>query len=336
MSNTQIDEQMDEKMDEKSFSMLLETIPQAAPQAESSSDTSQKYGVLKSYFYTPKRGDIWGAFSLLFDGVSGAVIDNVFWVTRALDSAPIDLSMGWQELNKLIPKMGVYEKNMGEKMAVSLMEVFSPSVRVKLCQSGGEDEQMEAITLELRDAFERTTHYFLDMKLMFEPLTPEDLTKAGVPFASGGTDALKKGSSDTDDEEKSFAGTLITCLPVIDPVYGKPVSELAPGDLLEVKLQGGIGASDLIQKFLNTTRQEAVFPVHSIEKKDDEKTYVLLEVNEEVKGLITVTKDLRLRVLNMPSKKPTVSINLDNLVLFGTFVLAFIIIALVVNYLLFP
>ncbi|MDR2137453.1 MAG: hypothetical protein LBO68_04110, partial [Synergistaceae bacterium] len=57
----------------------------------SGNEASQFYGALKGYFYTPKRGDIWGAFCLLFDGATGATIENVFWVTRQLIGPPIDV-----------------------------------------------------------------------------------------------------------------------------------------------------------------------------------------------------------------------------------------------------
>ncbi|MDR1376957.1 MAG: hypothetical protein LBJ22_05555, partial [Synergistaceae bacterium] len=134
--------------------------------------------------------------------------------------------------------------------------------------------------------------------------------------------------------EKSFAGTLITCLPVIDPVRGTPVSELKPGDVLEVKIQGGIGAGELIQKYLNAMNQDAAFPVLSIEKKDDDKTYVFLEISEEVKGLITVSKDLRLRTLQRGlSPKTTITINLDNVIFFGVLTVAAVVILFVIRFL---
>ena len=47
-------------------------------------DDAGAYGILKCYFYTPKRGDIWGAFCFLFNGATGESMENVFWVTRTL------------------------------------------------------------------------------------------------------------------------------------------------------------------------------------------------------------------------------------------------------------
>jgi hypothetical protein len=129
---------------------------------------------------------------------------------------------------------------------------------------------------------------------------------------------------------------MITCLPVIDPVRGKPVSELVPGDLVNVKIQGGVGAAELIQRYLNSASQEAIFPVEGVLKEDNDNTRVLLNNSEEVHGLITVTKDLRLSVVERPSsKRRIISFNADNLIFFGTLAVAFIVILIAIRILIF-
>lgn len=112
------------------------------------------------------------------------------------------------------------------------------------------------------------------------------------------------------------------------------MSELLPGDLLEVKIQGGVGAGGMIQNYLSSTQQEAVFPVEKVERKGDDKTYIFLEINDEIKGLLTVTKDLRLKTLKRNPKK-SYTVNLDTLIFFGILGISFIVILLVANYFFF-
>jgi hypothetical protein len=289
-------------------------------------------GALKCYFYTPKRGDIWGAFCFLFNGTTGETLENVFWVTRLLVGPPLDVHMGWRELNKAIPSMGVYEKPIGDKLIHSILEIFSPSVRIDLIQSADASMRLNSLSTEIRNSFERTTHYFLELKMAFERVSQQDMVNAGV--VSSEKEAKPAEAPPLEKDEKSFAGTLITCLPVIDPVRGTPVSELKPGDVLEVKIQGGIGAGELIQQYLTSMNQDAAFPVLSIEKKDDDKTYVILEISDEVKGLITVSKDLRLRMLHRELSSK-VTVNLDNVIFFGVLTVAAVVILFVIRFLFF-
>jgi hypothetical protein len=214
-----------------------------------------------------------------------------------------------------------------------MLETFTSSARTGLSQDPDASQRLASLSTEVRNNFERSTHYFLDFAIAFERLSRQDMANAGVLSKGGG----KSGdASQPQGEEKSFAGTLITCLPVIDPTHGIPVSELKPGDVLEVKMQGGVGAGDLIQKYLTSTHQDAAFPVSSIEKKNDEKTYIFLDINDEIKGLITVTKDLRLQRLEKESSShKTMAINLDNLIFFGTLAVAAIVILLVIRFLIF-
>ena len=304
------------------------------PPVAAADDDSAVYGALKCYFHTPKRGDIWGAFCLLFNGTTGEAMENVFWVTRSLVGPAIDVHVQWRSLNKIIPKMGNYEKFLGDKLSVLLAEVFSSAARVELFLSHNTAEQLRAISEEIRSSFERTTHCFLEFKMAFERMSAQELTNAGVLAKEGApaeqeTDKMKA-------EEKSFAGTLINCLPAIDPVHGKPVSELQPDDMVEVKIQGGVGAAEMIYKYMASTNQDAIFPVERIEKTDTEKTYIFLKINEELKGLITVTKDIRVRVLDIKGQKRTsMTINMDNVVLFAVLAAAVVVIALVVKFMLF-
>ncbi|MDR3230280.1 MAG: hypothetical protein LBT65_02475 [Synergistaceae bacterium] len=293
------------------------------------------YGALKGHFHSPKRGDTRGAFCLLIDASTGELLENVFWVTYSSSDSAIDVNMGWREFNKAIPEIGPYEKSLGDKLNTLLPEVFSVSSRIDLLQHPENPSRLIAVEEDIRKNFERATHYFLEFQLVLERLSRQNLVDAGV-LQPGDETPASESQPANEEEKKSFEGTLINCLPIIDPVRGCPVSELQPGDMVEVKIQGGVGASGLIEQYLASTNQEAVFPVESVEQKSDDKIYVFLSINEEIRGLITLTKDLRLRTIRVNhDKKRTLSINMDNLIFFGTFFIAMIVILLVIRFLFF-
>ena len=63
-----------------------------------------------------------------------------------------------------------------------------------------------------------------------------------------------------------------------------------------MQIQSNVGAGGLVQQFLQATKQSPAFPIESIDRQG-EKTYVYLTINEEMRGLLTLNKDLRLRTL---------------------------------------
>ncbi|GHV45588.1 hypothetical protein FACS1894204_05110 [Synergistales bacterium] len=328
MSNTQ----------ETNKQQNIEPEPQASVLASVAvkTDDSPTYAVLKAYFFTPKRGDIWGAFCFLFNGSTGDGMESVFWVTRAMVGPAIDVTSRWRDLTKSIPAMGPYEKTLSEKLKDTLMEMFTSSARVTLIESPNLEEQTLALGEELRNAFERTTHYFLELKIKLEKLTTQNLLDAGVLSGNEGFAHDKSSSKDGEKTKSSFEGTIVNCLPIVDPVHGKPVSELAPGDMLDVKLEEGAGAGSLVQKYLESTSQDSVFPVESIEANDD-KTYIFLTINDEIRGLITVTKDLRLRVFSPESAggfKLKFNLDTDNLIFISTVLVSAVVIGFIIRLLL--
>ncbi len=313
---------------------LRETEPESLPGGQPHPEEERPYGALKCYFYTPRRGDIRGAFCLLFDGRDGKILENVFWVTLSTEGIPPDIHESWREFNRSLPDMGPYEKPLGDKMIALLLEVFTAFVRTEIFSDIEEPPFLTAPLAELRRNYERMTHYFLEFEAKMERLSRRKLIEAGV-LEENIEDNAKGYAFQTEDEKKSFAGTLVTCLPIIDPVRGTPVTELRPGDLIEVKIQGGVGASGLIRQYLMSTSQEAIFPVETVEMKAPDKIYVFLNINEEIRGLLTLTKDLRLRTLRTAPRRKAITVNMDNVVFFGTLVVAVVVILLVVRHLFF-
>ncbi|GHS99888.1 hypothetical protein AGMMS50276_24410 [Synergistales bacterium] len=319
-----------------------ELVGGAAPEARASvvapTDGSPIYAVLKAYFFTPKRGDIWGAFCFLFNGTTGDGMESVFWVTRAMVGPAIDVTAKWRDLTKSIPAMGPYEKNLSEKLKDTLMEIFTSSARVSLAEAVNTEEQTMALSEDLRNAFERTTHYFLEFKIKLEKLTTKNLLEAGVLSGDEGAEHERNASKDGDKTKSSFEGTVVNCLPIVDPVHGKPVSELEPGDMLDVKLEEGAGAGNLVQQYLESTNQDSVFPIESVDRSDADKTHIFLTINDEIRGLITVTKDLRLRIVSSESAggfRFNFNIDTDNVIFISTVIISAVVIGFIIRLLLF-
>ena len=85
----------------------------SAPLSEEASpppeETPPGYIALKYTFLTPKRGDLCGAFCLVFEGSTGKVLFQTFWVTCSDPLADLRTSQDWRTFNKLISQIGEVE-----------------------------------------------------------------------------------------------------------------------------------------------------------------------------------------------------------------------------------
>ncbi|MDR1740984.1 MAG: hypothetical protein LBR38_03955 [Synergistaceae bacterium] len=282
------------------------------------------YGVLKGYFYTPRRGDVYGAFYFLFDGTNGEVLDKVFWTTRTPSGPPINVSMGWRELGKYIPLMGTYDKSFTEKLGTVVHEVLSSAACVSLMRPIGAEEFLAGLREELKTAFERSTHYFMDLEMAMELVSNNDVAAAGLLNTEA--NAPKQEAEDV----RSFKGTFVTCLPIIDPTRGKAISDLMPGDRVFVKLQGEIG--EIVQKYLAARGEGLEFPVESVEKREQGTFCVIFKISDEIRGVMTSTKDIRLSMASVePKRRINIKVGFDDVVFFGAIGVAALAIVLVIR-----
>lgn len=276
------------------------------------------YIALKYTFFTPKRGDLCGAFCLIFEGTTGETLFQTLWATRSDSLANLKTSQDWRTFNKLISHIGPYDKVWGDKLFSLLSELLPAADRMEIYQAETQQQKsvhvLSRIEGTIRKGYERVTHYFLDVSCDVEVVPREELIEAGILEAPPDAEA-PSGQENPEGEGKSFSGLLVPCLPVIDPTRGKAASELVPGDILEVQIQNSVGAGGLVQQFLQAIRQSPVFPVDTVEKHDD-KIYIYLTINEEMRGLLTLTKDLRLRTLNTTTENPGRTGVTDNLIFF--------------------
>lgn len=276
-------------------------------------EPSSGYIALKYTFFTPRRGELCGAFCVVFEGTTGRTLFQALWVTRSDSLANLKTSQDWRTFNRLVPHIGPYDKAWGDKLTPLIAELLPAADRIALYQADPHDaaRMLSHVTGTIRKGYERVTHYFLDVSCDIERLSRDDLVEAGIleapPSEGGPSDPA------VSEEERSFSGLLVQCLPLIDPISGKAVSDLVPGDILEVQIQSHVGAGGLVQQFLQATKRSPTFPVESVEKHDD-KTFVYLTINEEMRGLLTLTKDLRLRTKHTAAEERRPTGTLDNLI----------------------
>ena len=84
------------------------------------------------------------------------------------------------------------------------------------------------------------------------------------------------------------------CTPQVDPVRGKASSEIIPGDIIGVKIEGE-GTSALVNKYLEENNIEPLFPVDEI-KETAGKKFLYVKISDEIRGAISITKDIKIRV----------------------------------------
>ncbi len=280
-------------------------------------EASEGYVALKYTFITSKQvGDLCGAFCLIFEGATGKTLFQAFWVTHAESLADLSSSLDWRTFNKLSSHIGPYDKIWGDKLAPLIPELLPTEDRMELYRAEPQEaaQILSRISEAIRKGYERVSHFLLDVSCDMERPSRDELIEAGLletPKESGGS------SEETTAKEgqRSFSGILVQCLPLIDPIHGKALADLVPGDVLEVQIQSTVGAGGLVQQFLQATKQPTAFPIESIDRRE-EKTYVYLTINEEMRGLLTLNKDLRLRTLLAATDRRRRIGFFDNLIFF--------------------
>jgi len=286
--------------------------------AESPAEEAPKdYVILKCTFITSKHvGDLCGAFCLIFEGTTGKTLFQAFWVTHADSLADLSPSQDWRTFNKLSPHIGPYDKLLGDKLAPLIPELLPTADRIELYKAEPQNatQILSRISETIRKGYERVSHFLLDVSCEIERPSRDELIEAGLlenPEDKG--DSSEETAAE--EEPRSFSGLLIQCLPLIDPIHGKALMDLAPGDVLEVQIQSTVGAGGLVQQFLQATKQPTAFPIESIDLQG-EKAYVYLTINEEMRGLLTLTQDLRLRTLLTATDRRRQIGFFDNLIFF--------------------
>ena len=295
---------------------------------------SLNYMALK-YTFAPTRGDMGGAFCMIFEGATGEVVYKSLWITRPYVQKAFKPSRDWRSFTKLFPQFGPYEKLAGDKLNTLLDELLPIQDRLDIFEDGtnSSSRRLTRVEAQIRKGFERATGCFFEVACEVELLTRGDLERAQIIERPAEPENEEKTdeNDETEKKERSFEGTVVLCIPVVDPVWGKPVSQVEPGDILEVKIEGETGPSGLVHKYLESTGQKPTFPVEVIERRED-KTFITLRISDEIEGHMTLTKDLRLKAKHTVKQREQQKHGVEDLIFFGVMLLAGIGLLLAIRY----
>lgn len=282
------------------------------PTEEQQTPTERPAYLALKFTFVPSRGDMGGAFCSIFEGSTGKTIFQVFWLAKPYAGKLLnEPSKEWRNFVKRFPQMGPLDKVWGDKLQLLLRELLPVDDRRKLFENYTRP-RLRQIESQIRRGFEQVTQCVFSAATDAEPVSRYELERAKVLRPLNPTPQEKEQAEaeakekEREEKEKEraflngsqFEGTVIKCSPIVDPVKGKASSEIVPGDIIEVGIEGE-GTSALIRKFLEENNQQPLFPVDEIEKRDG-KTYIYVKISDEIKGLLTLNKDLMLRVKEQP------------------------------------
>ena len=319
------------------------------PEAEANSNkhSTPEFLALKSTF-VPSRGDMGGGFCVIIEGKSGKTVFQVLWVAKPYATGVmIEPSKDWRTFVKRLPQMGPLDKDWGEKFQEQLKDILNVQEKRRLYENYTKMKlrQLESI---IRRSFESTSQCVFSSVTDAEPVERIELERAKVikPLPPSAEEVARKkreqeakerSEQEEQDREEAkkegvFEGTLIMCTPVLDPVRGKASSSLIPGDIIEVGIEGE-GTSALIKKYLEENNITPVFPIEEI-KDTGGKKFLYVRISEEVRGVVTITKDIKIKTKNSDVKEtsPAHLSIFGDIFFFGVLGMSLIILLLVLRY----
>ncbi len=263
---------------------------------------------LKSVF-TPSRGDMGGGFCVVFEKGTGKTVFQIFWLAKPYNKGTmIEPTQTWRKFVKSLPQMGPLDKEWGEKLQEQLKSIFTVDEKLKLLENytKAKIRQLESI---IRRAFENTSQCVfsavtdaepvmrreLERAKIIKPLppTPEELARQKQEIEDRKKEEEEEREKQEAQKDANFEGTIIICQPLVDPIRGKASSEIAPGDIIGVKLDGE-GTSALVKKYLEENNIDPLFPVVEI-KETAGKKFLYVKISDDIRGAVGITKDLKIR-----------------------------------------
>ena len=286
-----------------------------SPSAEPIKNPEPEFLALKSTF-TPSRGDMGGGFCVVFEGKTGRTVFQVFWLAKPYsEGVLIESSQGWRSFVKKLPQMGPLDKDWGGKLQEQLKGILKIEEKKKLYENYTRPKlkQLESM---IRRSFENTSQCVFSATTDAEPVERKELERAKIvkPLPPS-KEQLAKMQREQEEREKAeaeekakeeakkegnFEGTIIMCTALVDPVKGKASSEIVPGDIIGVKIEGE-GTSALVKKYMEENNIEPLFPVDEI-KDTMGKKIIYVKISDEIRGAITITKDIKIQIKE--DKKP--------------------------------
>ena len=321
-------------------SPVREDIPASA---EQSKNNAPEFLALKSTF-TPSRGDMGGGFCVIFEGKTGKTVFQAFWLAKPYKSGVlVEASQVWRRFVNSLPQMGPLDRDWAEKLQTQLKDILKIEEKKKLYENYTKVKvrQLESI---IRRSFEGLAQCVFSSTTDVEPVSRAELERAKIvkPLPPSPEEVARKKQEEEDrkkaeeeekiKEESNFEGTIIMCTPVVDPVKGKASSEIVPGDIIGVNIEGE-GTSALVKKFMEENNIEPMFPVEEI-KETAGKKYLYVKISDEIRGAITITKDIKIKIKEeQPQEQPKQGMSfLGDVFFFGLLGGALIALLFVIRY----
>ncbi len=283
-------------------SPVREEIPSSA---EHSKNDAPEFLALKSTF-TPSRGDMGGGFCVIFEGKTGKTVFQAFWLAKPYKTGVlVESSQVWRRFVNSLPQMGPLDRDWAEKLQTQLKEILKIDEKKKLYENYTKVKlrQLESI---IRRSFEELAQCVFSSTTDAEPVSRAELERAKIvkPLPPSPEEVARKQREEEErkqaeeeenvKENANFEGTIIMCTPVVDPVKGKASSEIVPGDIVGVNVEGD-GTSALVRKYMEENNVEPMFPVNEIRETAGKK-FLYVKISDEIRGAITITKDIKIQV----------------------------------------
>lgn len=257
-------------------------------------DGSVEYVALKGTLYTPKKGDVAGAFCLCYNGATGVVVESLVWVIHSDKQPSVSLGENWETFNKNVRLMGAMNKDLTAKFTDAIPAAVSSSMRTYLYENPTDIAQAADA---LQKEFEKASHFFIDVSVAVE-VFDEYRAIAGGIVRDPSTDKKSGGGSERSDENRTVArinDAMLECYPVIDPVHGRPISLLQPGDAIYVDVAPSSEIARQVINYLKRSGDESAFPVDKVEVLESGQKTVTVNINSDIRGGFSSTKDLRIK-----------------------------------------
>lgn len=315
--------------------------------AEPVKKNDPEFLAIKSTF-TPSRGDMGGGFCVIFEGKTGKTVFQVFWLAKPYSQGTlVESSQPWRKFVQELPAMGPLDKDWGGKLQEQLKDILKIDEKKKLYENYTRPK-LKQIESMLRRSFENIAQCVFSATTDAEPISRTELERAKIikPLPPS-PEQLAKMQREEEERKKAeaeekareeakkegnFEGTIIMCQPVLDPVKGKASSEIVPGDIVGVKIEGE-GTSALIKKYLEENNIEPMFPVDEI-KETAGKKFLYVKISDEVRGAITITKDIKIKTkeeVQQNNNQHHVSF-LGDIIFFGLLGFALVALLFVIRY----
>ncbi|MFA7621179.1 MAG: hypothetical protein WCY56_04940 [Aminobacteriaceae bacterium] len=259
---------------------------------------SPSYVAIKLRFETRKKGEVGGAACVVAEGRSGELVDTTMWVSGRELPASFSIHSDWEAVRNGIQKMGSNpDRALFPKVLQLLKEVFSPTAVNSLFST---PPKKEDVISALEKAFLMVYHSEITFELAVETFNKARLETGGLG------DVGSPAPSDSEPEvplNATMAKVQINCKPMLDPVRGRPVSEIVPGEYIYVEVQKTGALSSVIEKILSRAGEHPAFQVTSVERLPSGQFLIKLSISKGIDGLARVSADLRLKTVPLFSMK---------------------------------